>query len=119
MAQNGNNIINHWSFLAFARQFGANVATGECTNHATGEIFKACTFTKDGKRTFVHFGPSLGEGLSLQEMVQQRDGLQVVQMAVSAEDAAVRKAAGKQEETYVLCKVGEGCWQSIDLSNYL
>ena len=119
MAQNSNNIINHWSFLAFARQFGANIATGECTNHATGELYRACTFTKDGKRTFVGFGPSLEGGLSLQQMVQQRDGLQVVQMAVSAEDAAKRKAAGKQEETYVLCKVGEASWQSIDLSSYL
>lgn len=114
-----NNIINHWSFLAFARQFGADLAAGECVNHETGETFNACTFTKDGKRTFVNFGPSLEGGLGVKEMVDRREELQVVQLAVSDETIAKRKAAGKQEETYVLCKQGETTWETVSLAGLL
>ena len=118
MAQS-NNIINHWSFLAFARQFGADLAQGECVNHETGEVFNACTFTKEGKRTFVNLGPSVGKDITLKEMVAQRDGLQIVQLNVSDETAARRKAAGRQAETYVLCKVGESSWETVDLTELL
>ena len=119
MAQNSSKIIKSWSFLAFARQFGAELAAGECVNHETGEAFKACTFTKDGKRTFVNFGPSLAGGLGVREMVDKRDGLQVVQLDVPAETIAKREAAGKQAETYVLCKQGETSWETVDLAGLL
>lgn len=119
MAQNSNNIIKSWSFLAFARQFGADLAAGECINHETGESFKACTFTKDGKRTFVNFGPSLAGGLGVREMVDRRESLQVVQLNVPAETIAKREAAGKQVETYVLCKQGETSWETVDLAGLL
>lgn len=110
-----NNIINSWSLFAFAQQFGGNLAVGECTDHNTGEMFKACTFTKDGKRTFVSFGKSLAGGLSLQEIVQQRDNLQVVQLTVEESVLTARQAAGKQLESYALCKKGETSWESINI----
>ena len=119
MAQNSSKIIKSWSFLAFARQCGADLAAGECINHETGESFKACTFTKEGKRTFVNFGPSLAGGLGVKEMVDRRDGLQVVQLDVPAETIAKREAAGKQVETYVLCKQGESSWETVDLADLL
>lgn len=119
MAQNSSKIIKSWSFLAFARQFGADLAAGECVNHETGESFKACTFTKGGKRTFVNFGPSLSGGLGVREMVDRRDRLQIVQLDVPAETIAKREAAGRQAETYVLCKQGETSWDTVDLTSLL
>ena len=102
MAQNNsNNIVNHWSFLAFAKQFGMDFAKGECVNHETGETFQACTFTKDGKRTFVGFGKSLDQSMSLQDIVAGHKGLQVVQM---------------DSGRYILCKVGESHWETVSLA---
>ena len=75
----------------------------------------ACTFTKDGKRTFVGFGKSLAGGLSLQEIVRQKDDLQVVQLTVEPDVLAKRQAAGKQLESYALCKKGECSWESINI----
>lgn len=123
MTQSENNkdskIINHWSLLAFASNFGTQLATGECANHSTGESYKACTFSKGDKRTFVRFGPSLEGGLTLQEIVDQRDNLQVVQLKVDAEILEKRKKEGKQLETYALCKKGESSWDSVDLSAFM
>ena len=116
MAQeNANRIINHWSLLAFAQSFGADFATGTSTNHETGEQYQACTFTKDGKRTFVEFGPSLEGGLSLSQILQQKDSLQIVELEVSPELLAKREQAGRQLETYRLCKKGESSWESVNL----
>lgn len=119
MAQNETRIINHWSLLAFAQNFGMNLATGECCNHSTGETYKACTFTKGDKRTFVRFGKSLEGGLTLNEIVAQREGLQIVQLEVDAETLKKREQEGKQLETYTLCKKGEAAWDSVDLSTLL
>lgn len=100
MAQ--NSIVNHWSFLAFAREFGAKFAKGACTNHETGEIYQACTFTdKEGNRTFVGLGKSLGQDMSLQELVDMRNNLQVVEL---------------DSGTYRLCKQGESTWETVDLA---
>lgn len=116
MAQeNANRIINHWSLLAFAQKFGADFAVGTSTNHETGEQYPACTFTKDGQRTFVEFGPSLEGGLSLNQVIRQKDDLQIVELSVDAELLAKRKNAGKQLETYRLCKKGESSWESVNL----
>lgn len=104
MAQTENRIINHWSFLAFAREFGADFAKGECVNHETGETFQACTFTKDGNRTFVGIGKSLDKGMSLQEIVAAHKGLQVVQL---------------DNGNYILCKVGESTWETVDLKGLM
>ena len=112
-------IINHWSLLAFAQNFGMNLATGDCTNHETGEVYKACTFSNGDKRTFVRFGKSLEGGLPLKEIVAQREGLQIVQLEVDAETLEKRKQEGRQLETYALCKKGESAWDSVDLSTLL
>lgn len=104
MAQTENRIINHWSFLAFAREFGADFAKGECVNHETGETFQACTFTKDGNRTFVGIGKSLDQTMSLQEIVAAHKGLQVVQF---------------NNGNYVLCKQGETTWETVNLNGLM
>jgi hypothetical protein len=121
MAQN-NSIINHYSLFAFCQKFGSKVAVGTCTNSKSGEEFPACSFTdRMGKRTLVHFGKSLEGGLSLKEIAQMKDDLQVVELEVSPETLAARKerarATGKavQMENYALCKAGQGGWESVDL----
>ena len=111
-----NNIINHWSLLAFARQNGGKMFIGECTNQETGEIFKSISF-HDGSRQnskMVNFSSNLGE-LTPQEIAKRKEELQVVELAVEPEVIARRKAAGKQLESYILCAVGVNSWQEVDL----
>ena len=97
MAQT-TEIKNSWSLIAFARQFG-KMAVGECVNHDTAEVYKACTFTKDGIRTFVSFSRKLGE-LSPMEIAKRQHSLQVVQL---------------ESGNYKLCAQGESSWQDVDL----
>ena len=114
MAQNSNNIENSWSFIAFARSFGSKVNVGTC-KAASGEEFPAVSFNNGEKRTFAHFGPSLGEGLSYAELVAQARELQVVKLKVDEETLARRKAKGAQLESYIICTVGENSWEGGDI----
>ena len=123
MAQNSNNegrIINHWSLIAFAQTFGAEVAVGNC-HAADGTEFPAVSFTKGDKRTFVDFGESLKEGLTFEEICAQANDLQVVELQTLPEVLARRvqkaKETGKevQLETYKLCKKGESSWKGGNL----
>lgn len=94
-------IKNSWSLVAFAKTFGPKVATGDCVNHDSGEVFKAVAFTaNDGTRTFVSFSSNLGV-LSGSEIAAQKNDLQVVQFEESG--------------NYCLCRQGESSWESIDL----
>lgn len=94
-------IKNSWSLIAFAREFGSKVATGDCVNHETGDTFKAVTFTaEDGTRTFVSFSSNLGV-LNGAQIAAQRHELQVVQFEESG--------------NYCLCKQGENSWENVDL----
>lgn len=94
-----SSIKNSWSLISFARQFG-KLATGECTNHDTREVFKACTFTKaDGTRTFVSFSSKLGE-LTPREIAERQHSLQVVKL---------------ESGNYKLCNQGENTWQEVAL----
>lgn len=91
-----------WSLLAFVKEHGGKLQVGNCANHETGEIFKACVVS-DGtreNRTFVAFSSNLGE-LTPQQIAAQKDNLQVVQF----------------EETgrYCLCTKGENSWEDVDL----
>lgn len=116
MAQE-NNIINSWSLIAFAREFGPKMFTDDCTNKETGEVFQACSFGRSrdaSDKTLVHFSQNLG-ALSTAEIAAQKDSLQVVELAVKPDVLARRKAKGQQLESYILCTVGENSWSEVDL----
>lgn len=111
-----NRIIRSWSLIAFAREFGTKVATGDCANKETGEVFKSLSFTNaDNKRTFVGFCKKMDGGLSPREIASQKDGLQVVQLKVDDDVLKRRKENGYQLESYILCNVGENSWEEVDL----
>lgn len=121
MAQNEGRIINHWSLIAFAHQFGADLAVGTCKS-SDGTEFQAVSFTDEtDKRTYVDFGGSLSGGLSFEEIVARANDLQVVQLTTDPEALARRQAkaaaTGKpvQLETYKLCKKGESSWKGGNL----
>lgn len=116
MAQE-NNIINSWSLIAFAREFGPKMFTGDCTNKETGEVFQACSFgsSRDASdKTLVHFSQNLG-ALSVSEIAANKDSLQVVELKVQPDVLARRKSKGQQLQSYILCSVGENSWSEVDL----
>ena len=102
MAQNNSNnqgIINSWSLIAFAKSHG-KMQVGEFANKETGEVFKSCIFTApDESRCFVAFSSKMG-ALSPQEIVAQKNNLQVVQL---------------ESGNYTLCKQGDNAWEDVDL----
>lgn len=98
MSQATSTIKNSWSLIAFAQEFG-KMAVGDCVNHETAEVFKACSFTKDGTKTFVSFSSKLGE-LTPQEIAAQKDTLQVVEL---------------ESGNYKLCHIGQSSWDEVDL----
>ena len=86
---------NSWNLLEFAKTHG-KMQVGEFANKDTGEVFKACIFTKpdDGTRTFVAFSTKLGE-LTPKQIVDMKNELQVVQL---------------ESGNYSLCKNNQGDW---------
>lgn len=99
---NQSGVINSWSLVSFARQFG-KMQVGEFKNSCTNERFKACIFSDGDTRTFVAFSRNLGE-LTPTEIALQKAELQVVEN-VGAEGQTV----------YTLCKTGSNSWQDVDL----
>lgn len=91
-------ITNRTSLIMFAKTYGS-LSMGTCTNKTTGEQFKKLCFTKDNTPTYVGFSRNLGE-LTSAEIVAQKNNLQVVTLSSGS---------------HILCKVGEGTWESIDL----
>ena len=111
---NSERIIRSWSLIGFAQAKGSDLRVGTCKAES-GEEFPAMTFSNGTDRTFVHFGKSLGGGLTFEEIAAQAGGLQVVQLTVEPEVLKRRQEKGVQLETYTLCKVGENAWQGGDL----
>ena len=99
MTQTTSSIMNSWSLIAFAKQFGPEMRVGEFTNSQSGEIFRSCIFLKGDEKTFVRFSKNLGE-LTPREIVQRKDDLQVVLLDT-----------GK----YSLCSKGANQWELVDL----
>lgn len=91
-------ITNRTSLIMFAKTYGS-LSMGTCTNRTTGEVFKKLCFTKGDIQTYVGFSSKLGE-LTGDEIVAQKDNLQVVTLSSGS---------------HILCKAGEGAWESIDL----
>lgn len=98
MAQE-TKIINSWSLMAFAREYGPKMQVGQFVNSETGEGFSSCIFTNGDSRTFVAFSSRMGE-LTPGEIVRQKDDLQIVQL---------------ESGHYSLCKQGQGSWEDVDL----
>lgn len=95
-------IINSWSLLAFAKEHG-KMQVGDFANKDTGEVFKACIFTKpDGTRTFVAFAAKMGE-LTPKQIAEMKDELQVVQL---------------ESGNYSLCKIGTSSWENVNLQTF-
>ena len=89
--------------MEFAKAHG-KMQVGEFANKETGEVFKACIFTKpdDGTRTFVVFSTKLGE-LTPKQIADMKNELQVVQL---------------ESGNYSLCKIDSG-WKDVDLEERL
>ena len=98
MAQE-TKIMNSWSLLAFAKEFGPKMQVGEFANKETGEVFKSCIFSNGENRTFVAFSSKMGE-LSPRDIAAQKDSLQVVQL---------------ESGNFSLCKQGANAWECVDL----
>lgn len=98
-------ILNSWTLLAFARMKGKLMVADNCVNKDTGDKFTTCVFVdpsnpdEETNKTWVPFSKKLGV-LTPQQIVQQKDSLQVVE-----------RESGK----YALCKKGENSWTEIDL----
>lgn len=95
-------IKESWSLLAFVKANGGKLQVGEFTNKEDGTIFHSC-IVSDGtadNRCFVAFSSNLGE-LTPQQIVAQKDNLQVVQF--------------EESDHYCLCVKGENSWEDVDL----
>ena len=98
MAQT-TKIMNSWSLLAFAREFGPKMQVGEFANKESGEVFKSCIFSNGESRTFVAFSSKMGE-LTPRQIASMKDDLQVVQL---------------ESGNFSLCKQGQNAWEDVDL----
>lgn len=99
MATTVSTIMNSWSLIAFAKEFGPKMQVGEFVNKETGEDFKSCIFTNGETRTFVAFSSKMGV-LSPREIAAKKNELQVVQL---------------ESGHYSLCKQGDNTWEDVDL----
>lgn len=102
MANETNNqtrIVNHWSLIAFAKQYGPKMQVGDFVNKETGDNFKSCIFSNGEARTFVAFSSKMGD-LTPKEIASMKDDLQVVEL---------------ESGHFSLCKVGNGSWEDVDL----
>ena len=110
-----NGIKNSWTLMGFARAHG-KMKLAEFTNQDTGEVYKGCAFVnpETNATCFVSFSSKLGE-LSAEEIVAQKDKLQVCELNVAPDVAERRAANGRQAESYCLCMVGQNAWQDVDL----
>lgn len=109
MSQN-TKIVNSWTLVSFAAEFGSKVSIAPFTNKETGEKFKSLAFKKardDKKSTLVGFSKNLGE-LSAAELKAQRDILQVVELPSTINED------GDKQRHFKLCKQGAG-WEEVDL----
>ena len=92
---------NSWNLLEFAKAHG-KMQVGDFKDKNTGEVFKACIFTKtDGTRTFVAFAAAMGE-LTPQQIAAMKNELIVVQL---------------ESGNYSLCKKRANSWDDVDLGN--
>jgi len=80
--EDGTEIKNTMSLLAFAKQYGPKMYVTEFINKGTGESFDACKFIDGNTATLVSFGRKLvkangGKALSAQQIAEQKNELEV------------------------------------------
>ena len=116
-----NQILNSWSFISFAQEFG-KPKMAPFTNGKTGEEFLCPVFLHKTKRnakgqplaTLVSVANKLGK-VDKNYIAQHYQELQIIQLPVDAQKLQERAKAGKQLETYVLCSVGASTWEDIEI----
>lgn len=69
-------IIQTWSLLNFAKEYGPKVQIADCINNKTGDKFKCVVFGEKDNRTLVAFSSKLGE-LTAKEMIERKYQLKV------------------------------------------
>lgn len=69
-------IIQTWSLLDFAKEYGPKVHIANCSNNKTGDKFKCAVFGEEDNRTFVAFSSKLGE-LTAKEMIERKHQLKI------------------------------------------
>lgn len=69
-------IVQTWSLLDFAKEYGPKVHIANCINNKTGDKFKCVVFGEEDNRTFVAFSSKLGE-LTAKEMKERKHQLKV------------------------------------------
>ncbi len=110
-----NGIKNSWSLKSFFQAHG-KMKIANMRNSETGEAYKCLAFENptSGALCFVSFSSNLGE-LTGSEIASMKDDLQVCELNVSDDVLAARQAAGRQLESYSLCKKGTGSWEDVDI----
>lgn len=98
MAQSTSKIMNAWSLIAFAKEFGPKMEVGEFTNSEDASKFHSCIFTKGDTKTFVSFSSKMGE-LTPRQIAAKKDDLRVVQL---------------ESGNYSLCE-SHSSWEEVDL----
>ena len=110
MTQN-ERIINHWSFIGFAEQFG-KVVNRQTRTPENGDPFETLSFRHSREDNdphaakYVHFSSKLPY-MSNKDLKEQMNDLQVIEWETSPEVAAARAEKGYQVETYILCRQGQ------------
>lgn len=69
-------IIQTWSLLDFAKEYGPKVHIANCSNNKTDDKFKCVVFGEEDNRTFVAFSSKLGE-LTAKEMIERKHQLKI------------------------------------------
>lgn len=69
-------IIQTWSLLDFAKEYGPKVQIADFINNKTGDKFKCVVFGEKDNRTLVAFSSKLGE-LTAKEMIERKHQLKV------------------------------------------
>lgn len=91
-------IVNSWSLISFAKEFGPKMEVGKFTDPRDGSEFHSCVFTKGDTKTFVSFSSKMGE-LTPRDIAAQKDDLRVVKL---------------DSGNYSLCK-NQSSWEEVDL----
>lgn len=113
---NNNGIKNSWSLHAFYQAHG-KMKIANMKNSESGEAYKCLAFENptSGTLCFVSFSSNLGE-LTGAQIAAMKDELQVCELNVAEDVAARRAEAGRQIESYSLCKKGTGSWEDVELN---
>lgn len=78
-------IVQTWSLLDFAKEYGPKVHIANCINNKTGDKFKCVVFGEEDNRTFVTFSSKLGE-LTAKEMIERKHQLKVKKWSKDKEE---------------------------------